>query len=70
MILRTMSGLRLRRRLFDAGRWEEAVAVFERVTRLDSRYQDVVALLGRARRELEKASATLAEEQARRQAEE
>jgi tetratricopeptide (TPR) repeat protein len=56
--------------LFDAGRWEEAVAAFERVTRLDSRYQDVVALLGRARRELEKASAALAEEQALRQAEE
>ena len=55
-------------RLLDAGRWEEAVAAFERVTRLDSAYQDVAALLGRARREL--ASATLAEEQARRQAEE
>jgi outer membrane protein assembly factor BamD (BamD/ComL family) len=34
-------------RLFDAGRWEEAVAAFERVTRLDSTYQDVAALLGR-----------------------
>jgi hypothetical protein len=55
-------------RLFDAGRWEEAVAAFERVTRLDSTYQDVASLLGRARREL--ASATLAEEQARREAEE
>jgi tetratricopeptide (TPR) repeat protein len=53
-------------RLFDAGRWEEAIAAFERVTKLDSTYKDVVALLGRARREL--ASAALAEEQARRQA--
>ena len=53
---------------FDAGRWEEAVAAFERVTRLDSTYQDVASLLGRARREL--ASATLAEEEAPRQAEE
>lgn len=52
-------------RLFDAGRWEEAVAAFEGVTRLDSTYQDVAALLGRARREL--ASAALAEEQAPRQ---
>jgi tetratricopeptide (TPR) repeat protein len=57
-------------RLFDAGRWEEAIAAFERVTRLNSRYQDVAALLGRARRELEKGSTTLAEEQAQRQAEE
>jgi tetratricopeptide (TPR) repeat protein len=57
-------------RLFDAGRWEEAVAAFERVTRLDSTYEDVAALLGRARRELEKASATLAEERAQREAEE
>ena len=55
-------------RLFDAGRWAEAVAAFERVTRVDSTYQDVAALLGRARREL--ASATLAEEEAPRQAEE
>ena len=46
-------------RLFDAGRWEQAVAAFEQVTRLDSTYQDVAALLGRSRRELEKASATL-----------
>ena len=55
-------------RLFDAGRWEEAIAAFERVTKLDSTYQDVAALLGRARREL--AGTALAEEQARRQAEE
>ena len=55
-------------RLFDAGRWEEAVAAFERVTRLDSTYEDVAALLGRSRRELEKASATLAEERAQREA--
>jgi tetratricopeptide (TPR) repeat protein len=53
-------------RLFDAGRWEEAIAAFERVTQLDSTYQDVVTLLSRARREL--ASAALANEQARRQA--
>jgi tetratricopeptide (TPR) repeat protein len=53
-------------RLFDAGRWEEAIAAFERVTKLDSTYKDVAALLGRARREL--ASAALAEEQARRRA--
>jgi outer membrane protein assembly factor BamD (BamD/ComL family) len=57
-------------RLFDAGRWEEAIAAFERVTRLDSTYQDVAALLGRSRRELEKASATLVEERAQREAEE
>ena len=57
-------------RLFDAGRWEQAVAAFEQVTRLDSTYQDVAALLGRSRRELEKASATLVEERAQREAEE
>jgi tetratricopeptide (TPR) repeat protein len=57
-------------RLLDVGQWEEAIAAFERVTRLDSTYQDVAALLGRARGELEKASATLAKEQARREAEE
>jgi hypothetical protein len=57
-------------RLFDAGRWEEAVAAFERITRLDSTYQDVPALLGRSRREVEKASGTLAEERAQREAEE
>jgi tetratricopeptide (TPR) repeat protein len=57
-------------RLFDAGRWDEAIAAFERVTRLDSTYQDVAALLGRSRRELEKASATLVEERAKREAEE
>ncbi|HEY6810659.1 MAG TPA: TIR domain-containing protein [Propionibacteriaceae bacterium] len=57
-------------RLFDAGWWEEAVAAFERVTRLDSTYRDVAALLGQARRELEKASVPPVEEQARRQAEE
>jgi hypothetical protein len=51
-------------RLFDAGRWEEAVAAFERVTRLDSTYQNVAALLGRARQELENASAPLAEKRA------
>ena len=39
-------------RLFDAGRWEEAIEALERVTRLDSTYQDVAALLGRARQEL------------------
>jgi hypothetical protein len=54
--------------LLDVGRWEEAIAAFERVTRLDSTYQDVAALLGRARGELEKASATLAKEQAGREA--
>ena len=42
----------------------------ERVTRLDSTYQDAPALLDRARRELGQAAAALAEEQARRQAEE
>jgi tetratricopeptide (TPR) repeat protein len=56
-------------RLFDAGRWEEAVEALERITRLDSAYQDAPALLDRARRELRQA-AVLAEEQARREAEE
>jgi len=55
-------------RLFDAGRWEETVETLERVTRLDSTYQDAPALLERARRKLDQATA-LAEEQARRQAE-
>jgi tetratricopeptide (TPR) repeat protein len=57
-------------RLFDAGRWEEAVEALEQVTRLDSGYQDASALLERARRELEQAAAALAEEQARREADE
>ena len=56
-------------RLIDAGRWEEAAEALERVTRLDSTYQDAGALSDRARRELRQAAA-LAEEQARRQAEE
>jgi tetratricopeptide (TPR) repeat protein len=56
-------------RLFDAGRWEEAVAALEQITRLDSAYQDAPALLDRARRELRQA-AVLAEEHTRRQAEE
>jgi tetratricopeptide (TPR) repeat protein len=55
-------------RLFDAGRWEEAVEALGRVTRLDSAYQDAPALLDRARREQD--AAALAEQQARRQAEE
>ncbi len=46
-------------RLFDAGRWDEAIAAFERVTRLDSTYQDVAAAADPA--ELEKAAATLVE---------
>jgi tetratricopeptide (TPR) repeat protein len=56
-------------RLLEAGRWEEAVKALEQLTRLDSGYQDASALLNRARRELEQ-SATLAEEQSSRQAEE
>jgi tetratricopeptide (TPR) repeat protein len=55
--------------LFDAGRWEEAIEALERVTRLDSAYQDAPALLNRARRELGQATAAQAEEQDR-QAEE
>ena len=56
--------------LFDAGRWKEAVATLERVTRLDSTYQDAPALLDRARQELGQAVAALAEEQTQRHAEE
>jgi tetratricopeptide (TPR) repeat protein len=56
-------------RLIDAGRWEEAAEALERVTRLNSTYQDAAALSDRARRELRQAAA-LAEEQARRQTEE
>jgi outer membrane protein assembly factor BamD (BamD/ComL family) len=56
-------------RLIDAGRWAQAVDALERVTRLDSVYQDAPALLNRARWELRQA-AVQAEEQARRQAEE
>jgi hypothetical protein len=55
-------------RLIDAGRWEQAIEALERVTRLDSNYQDAPALSNRARRELRQA-AVQAEEQARRQAE-
>jgi hypothetical protein len=40
----------------------------EKITRLDSTYQDAPALLNRARREQEQAAAELAEDQARRQA--
>jgi tetratricopeptide (TPR) repeat protein len=53
---------------FDAGRWEEAVAAFERVTRLDPTYRDAAGFLGGARQEL--ARATFAEEYARWLAEE
>jgi tetratricopeptide (TPR) repeat protein len=53
-------------RLIDAGRWTEAVEALERVTRLDSTYQNAPALMDRARLELEQATA----EQDRRQAEE
>jgi tetratricopeptide (TPR) repeat protein len=56
-------------RLFDAGRWEEAVEALGRITQLDSTYQDAPALLDRARRELRQA-AVLAEEQVRQRAEE
>ena len=56
-------------RLIDAGRWTEAVEALERVTRLDSTYQNAPALLNRARQELAQA-AKPAEQQARRQAEE
>jgi hypothetical protein len=38
--------------LFDAGQWKEAVEALERVTRLDSTYEDASALLKRARQEL------------------
>jgi hypothetical protein len=55
-------------RLFDAGRWQEAIEALEQVTRLDSTYQDAAALLNRARQELAQA-AEPAEQQARRQAE-
>src|SRR5512133_639827 len=51
-------------RLFDAGRWTEAVGVLERVTRLDATYRDAPALLGRARLELEQAAGALADENA------
>jgi outer membrane protein assembly factor BamD (BamD/ComL family) len=54
--------------LFDAGRWTEAVEALERVTRLDSTYQDAPALLDRALQELAQA-AKPAEQQARRRAE-
>jgi tetratricopeptide (TPR) repeat protein len=57
-------------RLFDAGRWEQAIEAFEHVTQLDSGYDDATELLNRARRELEQAAAALAEEQAKRDAEE
>jgi tetratricopeptide (TPR) repeat protein len=50
--------------LFDAGRWEEAIDALERVTRIDSAYQDAPALLEKARRELEQAADAPAEEQA------
>ena len=56
-------------RLFDAGRWQEAVEALQRVTRLDPTYQNAVPLLDRARQKLGQA-APLAEEQERRQAEE
>jgi hypothetical protein len=56
-------------RLIDAGRWREAAEALERVTRLDSAYQNALPLLDRARQELGQAAA-LAEEQDRRQAEE
>jgi tetratricopeptide (TPR) repeat protein len=56
-------------RLFDRGRWKEAVEALERVTRFDPTYQDAPALLDRARRELAQA-AELAKQQARRQADE
>jgi tetratricopeptide (TPR) repeat protein len=62
-------------RLIDAGQWTEAVAALERVTRLDSTYQDAPALLDRARLELGQATALAtgqdrqrATEQARREA--
>jgi outer membrane protein assembly factor BamD (BamD/ComL family) len=54
-------------RLIDAGRWREAAEALERVTRLNSTYQNALPLLDRARQELAQA-AELAEEQARRQA--
>jgi tetratricopeptide (TPR) repeat protein len=57
-------------RMFDAGRWEEAVEALERVTRFDSNYQHAPALLDRARRELGQTTAEQAQEQARRQADE
>jgi tetratricopeptide (TPR) repeat protein len=47
--------------LADAGQWEEAVEALERVTRLDSTYQDAPALLDRARRELEQARVSVEE---------
>ena len=53
--------------LFDAGRWKEAVVALERVTRLDSTYEDRSALLKRARQELAQA-AEHTEEHVRRQA--
>jgi hypothetical protein len=54
-------------RLFDAGRWQEAVEALERVTRVDSAYRDAPTLLHRARQEMGQAAA-LAEEQPRREA--
>jgi len=56
-------------RLFDAGRWHEAVKALERVTRLDPAYQNAQALLDRARQELGRAAPSQAEGLARQQAE-
>jgi hypothetical protein len=56
-------------RLIDTGRWKEAVEALERVTQLESTYQDAPALLNRARQELAQA-AELAEQEPQRQAEE
>ena len=55
--------------MFDAGRWQEAIEALERVTRLNSTYQDAPALLNRARQELAQGG-ELAEQQSRRHAEE
>jgi hypothetical protein len=52
--------------LSDAGQWKEAVGVLERITRLDSTYQDASALLDRARQELGQAAA-IAQEHVQRQ---
>ena len=56
-------------RLFDAGRWHEAVKALERVTQLDPAYQNAQALLDRARQELGRAAPSQAEGLARQQAE-
>jgi multiple sugar transport system substrate-binding protein len=53
-------------RLSNAGRWNEAVGILERVTQLDPTYQDASALLDRARQKLAEEEARLEAERRRR----